>query len=42
MVHNLLSSHLHVDQGIVGDRKPLGQIEAEGLFSVRKNVPRHL
>ena len=34
--------HLHVYQSIVGDGKPLRQIQSQGLFPVGENVPRNL
>ena len=34
--------HLHVYQSIVGDGKPLRQIQSQGLFPVGENVPSNL
>ena len=34
--------HLHVDQGVVRDGKPLREVQSKSLFSICENVPGHL
>ena len=36
------SFHLHVDQGVVRDGKPLREVQSKGLFSICEDVPGHL
>ena len=36
------SFHLHVDQGIVRDGKPLREVQSKSLFSICEDVPGHL
>ena len=35
-------NHLHVDQGVVRDRKPLREVQSKSLLSICKDVPGHL
>ena len=34
--------HLHVDQGVVRDGKPLREVQSKSLFSICEDVPGHL